>query len=382
MMQTGRIHVVRQGEYLALIARRYRTTVAALARHNGIRNINLIHVGQRLVLSPASPRRVLEGAGGTAQLAGGTTQMAGGRLLLSATDVLDIKKTLQTEWVQSAGEEQAHGIVDTILNRTASRHWGASVADVVNARNQFSDINGPVSRKAGRRTVAELPASVVSRRVDQLVESYLTARAAGRASSVGTHLNYANPHFSDAVNLPWIKALNGPVLGRGNAIHRHGTTSSLERHRPSAFIVVLPTAGGAASPDPGPAASLLPPLRGRRLDGNAAAAANGVMVKSGSVRLGQLDPVMKPVIRAVADVARRLQLPTPVITSGNDSRHKRGSLHYADRALDFRGNNINVVQGRELQNAVRQSLGSGYDVEFEVFPNSTNNHLHVEYDPD
>ncbi len=112
------------------------------------------------------------------------------------------------------------------------------------------------------------------------------------------------------------------------------------------------------------------------------AAANGVEVKSGGVRIGRLDAAMEAVIRTVAEVARTQKLPRPVITSGNDSRHGRNSHHYHDRALDFRGNNITVAQGQALRDGVRQRLGKDYDVLFETFSNVSNNHLHVEYDPD
>ncbi len=44
----GTIHVVQRGETLAGIALRYRTTAAAIASANGLRNPNLIYVGQRL----------------------------------------------------------------------------------------------------------------------------------------------------------------------------------------------------------------------------------------------------------------------------------------------------------------------------------------------
>jgi conjugal transfer mating pair stabilization protein TraG len=55
---------------------------------------------------------------------------------------------------------------------------------------------------------------------------------------------------------------------------------------------------------------------------------------------GDLVPAMGAV---VADEARSLGLPTPVVTSGNDStQHMAGSAHYDDRALDFRGNNISM----------------------------------------
>jgi hypothetical protein len=306
-----------------------------------------------------------------------TTRLTGGTLRLTETDILNIKKTLQTEWVQSAGTAQAHGIIDTILNRTASGRWGDTVADVVNARNQFSDINGPVARRDGRNSVEDLPAGRISARVDQLVDSYLAERAAGRESSIGSHLNYANPNYSDARNLGWINALDGPVLGRGDAIHRHGTTPDLERFRPEPFAIALPGAAEAA-PQPAPAR----PAATGTIDGRAIAAEAGVAVKNSRVDIDSLDPAMAPVIRAVAQAAERLGLPQPVITSGNDSRHSSGSLHYDDRALDFRGNNITDAQGRALLNEVRRILGPGYDVIFETFPNNpSNDHLHVEFDP-
>jgi lipoprotein-anchoring transpeptidase ErfK/SrfK len=43
-----KVHKVRRGENLSLIARRYGTTVAAIARANNLRNPNLIYSGQRL----------------------------------------------------------------------------------------------------------------------------------------------------------------------------------------------------------------------------------------------------------------------------------------------------------------------------------------------
>ncbi|MFK9714771.1 hypothetical protein ACJENQ_24325, partial [Escherichia coli] len=71
----------------------------------------------------------------------------------------------------------------------------------------------------------------------------------------------------------------------------------------------------------------------------------------------------------VADEARSLGLPTPVVTSGNDStQHKVGSAHYDDRALDFRGNNISNEQGEQWAAKVKSRLGSAYAVDFERFP--------------
>jgi hypothetical protein len=135
-----------------------------------------------------------------------------------------------------------------------------------------------------------------------------------------------------------------------------------------------------ASPDA--AVTSAPTQRTGTIDGNAVALANGVEVKNAGVRISRLDANMAPVIEAVATAARRLGLPTPVITSGNDSRHMNGSLHYSNRALDFRGNNITDAQGRQLEAEVRAILGDRYDVHFEIFPDRpSNDHLHVEYDP-
>lgn len=293
------------------------------------------------------------------------------RLALSEQDIIDIKKTLQTEWVQSAGDEQAKGIVDTILNRLASEHWGTSIADVVNARNQFSDINGPISRKDGRHTVDDLDVSKVSKRASDFVDAYLAARADGASSRIDSHLNYANPHFSSPKNLSWIMALDGPVLGKGNAIHRHGTVPELQRFRPKPFLIALPGAAAAT-----PAA----PMH-QSIDGRAVAEDQGVGVKSDAVKISNLHPAMEAVIVAVAKAAKDLGLPKPVITSGNDSKHSKNSLHYANRALDFRGRDLTVAQGNALDNAVTTILGPKYDVIFETFLDKNNNHLHVEFDP-
>jgi tetratricopeptide (TPR) repeat protein len=48
--QTTVIHVVKEGEYLTMLASRYDSTVRAIALANGITNANLIYVGQELVI--------------------------------------------------------------------------------------------------------------------------------------------------------------------------------------------------------------------------------------------------------------------------------------------------------------------------------------------
>ena len=88
---------------------------------------------------------------------------------------------------------------------------------------------------------------------------------------------------------------------------------------------------------------------------------------------------MVPAMGVVAEEARALGLPRPVVTSGNDStQHVAGSAHYDNRALDFRGNNISDEQGEQWAERVQQRLGSSYAVDFERFPdNPARDHLHV-----
>lgn len=114
------------------------------------------------------------------------------------------------------------------------------------------------------------------------------------------------------------------------------------------------------------------------VDGGRLARELGIGVKAGA-RLGQMDGDLVPAMGVVADEARALGLPRPVVTSGNDStQHTSSSAHYDDRALDFRGNNISDQQGKQWAERVRERLGPNYAVDFERFPdNPARDHLHV-----
>lgn len=79
------------------------------------------------------------------------------------------------------------------------------------------------------------------------------------------------------------------------------------------------------------------------------------------------------------------------ITSANDGEHKDGSLHYINRAFDFRTRNVTVPASadpragsasilrekvlQEWASRIRAALGHNYDVVLEK------DHLHVEWDP-
>lgn len=117
---------------------------------------------------------------------------------------------------------------------------------------------------------------------------------------------------------------------------------------------------------------------GAAVDGRRLAREEGVQIKPGA-RVAALDGRMQPVVGAVAAAADRLGLPTPVVTSGNDSHHKPHSRHYDNQAIDFRGNNISIADGKRLERDVQRQLGSGFRVEYEIFPKDPrNNHLHVQ----
>lgn len=114
------------------------------------------------------------------------------------------------------------------------------------------------------------------------------------------------------------------------------------------------------------------------VDGARLARELGMGVKAGA-RLARMDGDLVPAMGVVADEARALGLPRPVVTSGNDStQHASGSAHYDNRALDFRGNNISDQQGEQWAERVRERLGPNYAVDFERFPdNPARDHLHV-----
>ena len=64
-------YIVRRGDTLSGIARRYNTTVSNLAKLNNIKNVNLIYVGQKLIISGAPSTSASTSSGGSSS--GGAT---------------------------------------------------------------------------------------------------------------------------------------------------------------------------------------------------------------------------------------------------------------------------------------------------------------------
>lgn len=83
---------------------------------------------------------------------------------------------------------------------------------------------------------------------------------------------------------------------------------------------------------------------------------------------------------ALSNAAEILSLPDMLITSGNDSKHKTGSKHYSDEALDFRTKHLTKDQKHKLVAEVKRRLGKDYDVILES-EGKVNEHLHIEWDP-
>lgn len=152
---------------------------------------------------------------------------------ISQDDLKRLRKLVLTEAVHGLGNDpynqQVGGIVDTALNRVRSGLWGNDLKSVLNAKYQFSDINGPVSWKRGRTDVDQIPDSWLNtpngKRAIEAVDAHLKSRETN-PPMIGGHLNYANPYYSDASNLAWINKLDGPKLGQGSAIHWHGTAGN------------------------------------------------------------------------------------------------------------------------------------------------------------
>jgi len=61
------------------------------------------------------------------------------------------------------------------------------------------------------------------------------------------------------------------------------------------------------------------------------------------------------------------------ITSGNDSKHIKNSLHYKDRAIDIRIFDMKYPNGNWLM--IKKQLGKDFDVLLKK------THIHIEYDP-
>ena len=96
-------------------------------------------------------------------------------------------------------------------------------------------------------------------------------------------------------------------------------------------------------------------------------------IKESASLQGLLLP-MRPVL-VTADLIWKKYEQELVVTSGIDSTHSAGSLHYYGLALDFRTRYFDDITRRKVGNELKEALGDNYDV---IIHKS---HIHVEYDP-
>lgn len=68
------------------------------------------------------------------------------------------------------------------------------------------------------------------------------------------------------------------------------------------------------------------------------------------------------------------------ITSGNDSNHGPKSLHYSDRAIDYRTHTVPPEKLDKLVSLIRTRLTKDFDVVLED-RGKPNSHIHLELDP-
>lgn len=82
----------------------------------------------------------------------------------------------------------------------------------------------------------------------------------------------------------------------------------------------------------------------------------------------------------IAEVIYRKYNKQCIVTSGNDSKHSKNSLHYKGLAVDLRSKHLDGYKQiifNELSNILNPL---GYDCVFEDKEGS-NEHFHIEYDP-
>lgn len=78
---------------------------------------------------------------------------------------------------------------------------------------------------------------------------------------------------------------------------------------------------------------------------------------------------------AVAESLFKRRDAAVVVTSGRDSKHGKGSLHYLGNAVDLRTSDVGFVEAGAVASELADCLGDQYDVILE------DDHIHVEFDP-
>src|SRR5688500_9093340 len=85
-----------------------------------------------------------------------------------------------------AYQQQVTGVIDTILNRVASKSFPSTVKGVLDQKNQFSAINGPKGRGyTVFGSVDNVPDSRIPEGLSEITNAWLDQRVQGKPSSIG-----------------------------------------------------------------------------------------------------------------------------------------------------------------------------------------------------
>jgi len=100
-----------------------------------------------------------------------------------------------------------------------------------------------------------------------------------------------------------------------------------------------------------------------------------------SVRFKTINPAVLFILKELLHMAIMRDI-SIVITSANDGKHRKDSLHYKDRAIDIRAvdkykriGSMDEEEALAVRALLQNYLGSSYDVVYEY------DHIHIEYDP-
>ena len=104
-----------------------------------------------------------------------------------------------------------------------------------------------------------------------------------------------------------------------------------------------------------------------------------ITLKKG-VRLGALQPQVVLGLVVAAGCYGLRDMEEMVVTSCNDSKHGRGSLHYSGNAVDLRTNTAARIYVEGLHSDIVLALGVDFDVILEDY-GTPNEHIHMEYQP-
>jgi hypothetical protein len=138
-------YLIKRGDTLSALAARFRTTVGALAKANGIRNVNLIYAGATLripghsgqsTFTPSKPR----GSAGVSAPSIGNRPGGNARLAAAARSVAMSMGGYSSQGLCATGVSRA------ILNTYGIKVWGnGNQIDNNLPRNKFKQIDIPLS---------------------------------------------------------------------------------------------------------------------------------------------------------------------------------------------------------------------------------------------